>query len=583
MSEKTADDKEVPVSSVHLIAKADGVAVSSNALEVEDEFADLYISSGNREARVIQPPYDPRRLYQMVYENNALAQCVGAMEVNIDGTGHVVEPEDLDAKVEDDVNVPTFDAFFKEPYPGQSFVTQRRQMRRDTEATGNAYLEVIRNAQDEIVFVRPLDAITMRILKLEDPTPVKKKVNRGGKEIELTVNVRERAFAQKIGTKLIYFRQYGGSRDIDKETGRWNDAGRLPANKRGTEIIHFMVHKDINTPYGLPRWINQVPSVIGSRKAEELNLSFFDSGGIPPAIVFLTGGALSEDSRKMLIGLLSGAAKDKNRGAIVEAHSTSGSLDSAGSVKVQVERFGSEKQNDSMFEKYDDKCEKRTRSSFRLPPLFVGKAEDYSFATAFASYTIAETQVFKPERDEFDEVVNVTLMREIGVEGYVFRSMGLTVQNNELQMKGVELAAKHGAIDKDNLVTSVNELSNLSLRVAAKTDLIPDVTKQQPGAVAGAGLSGGSSTPGTAALVQKIDPVEIVELAHDWAVLAGVSPGVLKEDFSKDVLRERVSQLSPYDRNVFDNLIASKTYSAAYHDFEGSAELAGCASDICNH
>ena len=188
--------------------------------------------------------------------------------------------------------------------------------------------------------------------------------------------VRERSYVQKVGAEYIYFREFGSSRDINKKTGQWSDT-KLAVLERGNEIIHLIVNKAANSPYGVPRWINQVPSVIGSRGAEELNIDFFKSGGIPPAIVFIAGGYMGATVRKQLENIFNAPSNKSVRGAVVEVQPSGGSIDKENKPEIQVERFGESSKDDSMFETYDEKCERRTRKSFRLPPLFVGIYRDW--------------------------------------------------------------------------------------------------------------------------------------------------------------------------------------------------------------
>lgn len=463
--QKSMGQTSVQVTAIKKAEVAENAVLQSNAALPEDEFLAYYLGAEN-DANVIMPPYDLRRLTQLVQENNTLAQCIAAMEVNVDGTGYVIDkmgqnPNDV-GTVLDAVQSGMLD-FFSEPYPGVSFTTIRRQLRRDIETTGNAYLEVIRNPQDEIVFLRRVDSVMMRLVRLGEPELVKKKVRRNGKMTEINVSVRERRFVQKVMARLIYFKEFDCQRDLDKFTGKYAEKGtRLPANQRATEIIHFTCIEDVSTPYGLPRWISQIPSILGSRKAEIHNLEFFDSGGIPPVVVFLTGGGLTPQVRKQVEGVFAGT-NTKSRGAVVEVQPISGNLDSTGTAGVRVERFGAERQNDSMFEKYDAKCEERTRGSFRLPPLFVGKAQDYSFATAYASYVTAEAQVFVPERTEFDEQINVKLMKSMAPE-YLFRSLAMTVKDVEVQLKALTLLVTGMAIGPDALLEAVNEVTHLNAK-----------------------------------------------------------------------------------------------------------------------
>lgn len=454
-----------------------GGAIQANAFEPEDEYQQLYVGA-TRDQGVIQPPYTPRTLDRLAQENNALSPCIEAMVTNIDGTGYEFVSSDDEAEDdEDDNQIDALDDFFNQPWPGVSFTTIRKLVRRDMERTGNGYLEIIRNAQDDIVFVRHIDAKMMRMLRLDDAVPVTEKITRMGKEQSVTLMKRERRYCQLVnGVTLMYFKEFGSSRDLHKKTAVWAPAGqKLPAPQRATEIMHFTVLPDSHTPYGVPRWISQLPSVLGSRKAEEFNLEFFDNGGVPPVMILLQGGTLQAETRRALETMSSGEAKKNNRMQVLEVEPSGGSLDSTPQAKVTVERFGHDRTSDSMFEKYDERCEIRVRRGFRLPPIFVGQAADYTFATAFASYTVAEAQVFKPERDEFDELITMRLLKAMGYEDYKLRSKPLVIEDATLKLQGIEIALGMQSIEPADLVEAINEAAGTKLQVSKDAKTLDDI------------------------------------------------------------------------------------------------------------
>lgn len=453
-------------------AVLNGVAdVTSNAYQPEDEYQKLYIGQANDERSIIEPPYNLRTLHRLAQENNSLSPCVEAMVTNCDGTGYafhnLTEATEDDAE---DVKIKELEDFFAEPWPGQSFITQRKLLRRDFEQDGNAYLEVIRNAKDEIVFLRPIDSKMMRMVKLTPPVPVDKTVTRKGKEVTIKVATRERAFTQLVnGITLVYYKEFGSSRDLNKTTGAWSKpAERLPFVDRASEIIHFSCLPDAHTPYGIPRWINQLPSILGSRRAEEFNLEFFENGGVPPVMILLQGGILGAETRRVFEQAASTRAAKKNRTQIIEVEPTGGTINSPSSAKVTVERFGAERQSDSMFETYDFNCETRVRRAFRLPPIFVGQAQDYSFATAVASYSVAEAQVFQPMREEFDEIISIRLLPAMGYPGYKMRSKPLTIEDVTSKLKGIELAIGLNHVEPGDLLKSLNETCGTNLKLSEK-------------------------------------------------------------------------------------------------------------------
>jgi PBSX family phage portal protein len=453
-----------------------GGAIQPNAFETEDEYQQLYVGA-TRDQGIIQPPYNLRQLDRLSLDSNSLHPCIEAMVTNVDGTGYEFKADDEDPEdAHDDSRIYALKEFFDQPWPTMSFGTMRKNYRRQLERTGNGFFEVLRNAADEIVMLRLVDAKMMRLLRLDDAISVPTTVIRGGAKVTINVMTRERRYCQLVnGVSLMYFKEFGSKRDLHKKTAVWAQPGqRLPANMRATEIIHFTLIPDSHTPYGLPRWINQVPSVLGSRKAEEFNLDFFDNGGVPPVMIMLQGGVLGSQTRKAIEQMTSGEAKKNNRLRVIEVEPSGGGLNQpAPQARVTVERFGGDRTTDSMFEKYDERCEERVRRSFRLPPIFVGQSKDYNFATAFASYTVTEAQVFKPEREEFDEVFNMKVLPEMGYEGYIMRSLPLVIQDATLQLQGLEvIQTMADQVEPADIVKEVNKITGLTLKIA---DAAPDL------------------------------------------------------------------------------------------------------------
>lgn len=450
-----------------VVSKNAANTIQPNARELEDDYVSYYESGA--EHGLIRPPYDPKRLYQLTEQSNTLRPCISAMVTSIDGTGYEIERRD-GQKMEDadDNTVQPAHEFFEECAPMLSFRTLRQRVRRDAESIGWGCMEVVRNPRNEVVFCGYLEAKMMRIGRLDNPVQVAVKMKRGGKEQTFIHWRRERRFAQKVGEQLIWFAEYGASRQLDKFTGQWAENGQVvPIMRRATEVLYFGVEPDITTPYHVPRWITQVPSVIGQRKAEEFNLEYFTSGGIPPYLLIVTGGQLAEQT----VEALRNALNEKGAQAriqLVEAYATGGALDgSGGNVQVKVERFGGDRTGDQMFAEYDEDCEARIRKAFRLPPIMIGKSEDYNFASAHASYLVAEAQVFQPERDEFDEIITSTLLPELlgGSKDYVFRSKPISIVDASTQLDAISRALSTNRVDQEHAVTLLGEIAGLDFQI----------------------------------------------------------------------------------------------------------------------
>lgn len=512
----------------------------------------------------------------------------------------------------DPPDVAKLKAFWDEPYPGISFRTMREWLRNDLETTGNAYLEVIRDSKQRIALLNPMDAKLTRMIRHDDlPVAVTQKINRSGEpgdDQEVTILVHERRYVQIIGLNARFFKAYKATRNLNAQTGIWANESieQIQPQNLATEVLHFTVDRDVLTPYGIPRWINQMPSVMGSRKAEELNLEFFEHGGVPPVMVMIQGGTLSAYARKELTDYLSGAAKLKQRGVVMEIAPSDGDLNSSSQVKVTTEKFGDAVGNDSKFEKYDDKCTQRLRSAFRLPPLLIGLSSDYNYASSQTAYMVAEEQVFSIERNKFDEVINATIMKELDPDGvYKYKSKPMTAKFLDEQIKA--LATPNLKATGESLIEAVNNIAGMHLvfdpnaPVAAPAGAPPgggSEGKNMAGSGAGSGGattgagggSPGASSPGFGAgniskavvsvtksgKIRKLDHVFLVELAQDLADHRTGARTFLKSQV--DNMEALVSTFTPTLRLLIEDNIAQRV--AKTTTAEGTRDLFTCADVV---
>ena len=566
MSKYKIDSKpiEPTISFVQKVIKDDTYMVLSSAkTEMEDEFTSLYWTTSLQNNVLIQPPYNPKELKRLVYHNNILNQCVQAMEVNIDGTGFSIVGVEKD-KDPDSAEADTATSFFTEPYPGVSFTELRRLVRRDVESVGYGYLEAVRALDGTLAGVRYINNSHIRLVKLGDPELVKKVISRNGKDVSISLYERERRFQQKIGNFTKHYREFNSSRELNMLTGEWEKEGQpIDSKNRATELILFSADPDVSTPYSVPRWINVLPSVIGSRKAEEANLEFFDSGGMPPAIIFVQGGVLAKDASDQLRQYLTGQSKSRHRAVVVEALSSSGSLDSAGTVQVKVERFGTESTKDAMYANYDKAAEEKVRTAFRLPPMFLGKAADYNFATAMTSYMVAEAQVFQPEREEFDNIINRTLVKALGLKTVKFQSNPIRLKDVATQLKLLELAKD--VVEGDGWVESVNNMSDGTLKYKEPPPPPPAVPQTFPK---------DSNVVNIGQAKKEEGALEVFTMASQYAAIEGLNSSQHSENFSeveKEEILSSVKKLEGNDLEAFQKCLSQIIFGRTSPDLESLA------------
>lgn len=430
---------------------------------------------------VIAPPYDPETLAVLFENSSSLRQNVDAYVTNIDAFGHRFEPViDLDAsdvdqrianamiverqrrradpRFRDDPAVQGMPAtpapeevaakkaevievmrlersrletFFEFCCVDVSFVTLRRRTRQDIEVMGNGYWEVLRDGGGEIVQLVYLPGFTMRLLPLELEL-VDVDVNLKISEIAFdTMKVRRRfrRYVQVFEQQVVYFKEFGDPRVLSRKTGRFfrsmdeleaNDATDGPA----TEVLHFKLH-NARSSYGIPRWIGNLLSVLGTRQAEEVNYLYFENKSVPPLALLVSGGRLSAQSIPRIESYIENHIKGKrnfHKILILEAEPPSGGIDHTGRMKIELRPLTNAQHTDALFEKYDERNHDKVGQSFRLPRLLRGDIRDFNRSTGDSALSFAEMQVFQPEREEFDFIVNRKLLADMGIRFWRFRS-----------------------------------------------------------------------------------------------------------------------------------------------------------------
>ena len=154
---------------------------------------------------------------------------------NVDGYGHDIVPIDTvegDQESEDKKSLELVQDLFNDPNGDESMITLRQKLRRDREVTGNGYIEIIRNLNDEPTLMFWMDAKKTRLCPLDKkPTAIKISVTRGGNRIEISSEKRFRRFAMitqsmgmtRSGTspQLRYFKEFGDPRRMNALTGKY--------------------------------------------------------------------------------------------------------------------------------------------------------------------------------------------------------------------------------------------------------------------------------------------------------------------------------------------------------------------------
>lgn len=322
--------------------------------------------------------------------------------------------------------------FFKFCCVDESFTSLRRKTRFDHELLGNAYWEILRDASGAIVQFVYVPGFTVRLLPADKaPLRVPMRVMTTAITYDVvSVARRFRRYVQVVENHTVFFKQFGDKRTVSAKTGKLyiNEAALEAAEGSegpvipATEIIHWKIHSP-RSAYGVPRWVGNLLSVLGSRQAEEVNFLYFQNKSVPPLAVLVSGGRLAKDSLEQIKNHIAQNIRGKanfHKILLLEAAPASGATisgaGSSGVTRIELKPLTSAIEKDALFQNYDVRNAEKVGQSFRIPKLLRGDIDNFpGRATAEAALGFAETQVFAPEREDFDWHINRTILSEMQI------------------------------------------------------------------------------------------------------------------------------------------------------------------------
>jgi len=476
-----------------------------------EDLTEAFAASG-----ALCPPYDPEALCLLLEHSNSLRQNVDAYATNIDGFGHRFDPaidfeaDDADQRVANAIYLeraaardrgeldpasslePTSDevaarkrelqqlarverarleSFFDFCCFDHSFVDLRRRTRQDLEVCGNAFWEVLRDGRGEVARLVYVPSFTVRLLPLDrSPTEVEDRIRVSPVSLDtVTMRHRLRRYVQIQGTDRVFFKSFGDPRVVSRRTGQVFDTAEALADVdasdgAATELLHFAIHSP-RSPYGVPRWVGTLLSVLGSRQMEEVNFLYFENKSVPPLALLVSGGRLSDASVPRIERFIEENLKGKaNFHKVLILEAEGGGTGDQARAKIELRPLTDAQQHDALFQVYDERNIDKVGSAFRLPRLLRGESKDFNRATAESALRFAEDQVFQPERDEFDFLMNRRLLADMGIRFWRFRSQTPVTRDPERMTEMVEKLVRVGVLTPEEGRALAGDIFNREFR-----------------------------------------------------------------------------------------------------------------------
>lgn len=439
--------------------------IDLTADEADEKIREIILEEGGgaREKLKQKVAKDHKRLKRIIRKRRKSRKQVEEPE----GDPHGISDEEVEAKREEleramAEELQQLRNLFEYISVDDPFIQMRQDSRTDEEITGNTYWEILRDKAKNIAGIRRGEAETFRISPLTDWVEIKE--NRRTGILKFEEHPMDRQFRKYVqidrrGMRLTWFKELGDPRRMSARNGRFLDEGGKDAEgrqeleegeKEANELLHFRQFSK-GTPYGRPRWIGVMLEVLGIRQAAEVNYDIFHNKMIPPMVIMVSGGKMG----KLVEDRLARHIEDNVRGArnyhrilVLEAEPSSGASnipgEGRGTVRIHLEPLTQHQPKDALFQNYTEQNTERVESAYRLPKLFLGRTKDFNRATAQTAKEVAEEQVFAPERDEFDAIINKRIVRPMGIKFWEFRSKGVPIRNAWDMMEMAIEATKHG-------------------------------------------------------------------------------------------------------------------------------------------
>jgi hypothetical protein len=231
---------------------------------------------------------------------------------------------------------------------------------------------------------------------------------------------------------------------------------RLQTPGRGwarNELLVWKLYSSESRDYGMPRDAAMTLDYLADKLAGESNVSFFDSSGTPPTILFVQGEESKDGKGRVtfkvpretsdrIAATLKSDAGHRHRVAIIPVPPGTATKD----VKL-----GEVSDRDVGFTQFRADITGRTIGAFRLQPVFIAALGDAGRYTAEVQRAITLEQLFDPEQRRYEARIGETLLRELGFGHLRLDFRRLAVEDDAHRRESANQLAEAGTITRREL------------------------------------------------------------------------------------------------------------------------------------
>jgi|GEM_PF-571276 len=554
MSEHESDDQKVSVN-------VEGIGGGSGALSKAENSTQLAERRIQRLGKGIKPPYNPDRLASFLELNETHATAVRKKARYEVGFGFDIVPqEDVEPDEASDEERETVTQFWRGrdsrwltgPHQSAEPTTPeevKELARQDYHSIGWACLEILANAEGEPVGLAHVPANTVRVRKPQSGEEDERAIGHDApKDFEARgyVQIRDgrRRFFGVAGDR--YRGQgEGDSREplfVDKKNG---DVVRGSAeeldNGPANELIFIRNPSPLEQEYGIPDWVSAIRTISADEAAKDYNREFFDNDTIPRLVIKVTGGELTEESKKDLKQMLHGLREESHRTVVLEVEKFQQQLDE--DVEIELEPLGQGISEEMDFREFREKNEHEIAKVHEVPPLLIGVTETSNRSNSQEQVRDFATNVIAPEQHKFAErLYQIIHQQAFGVSDWTieYELRGADQPKEEAAIARQKIQAVRGAIPVNRALEMIGEDPLPDDHEVDGDTLVSQVGQDPTG-----GQPNGGRPGGDAAVDAHCPPPENKIGERDWA-------DVEADLAQKDPLEQTQFSSSNLDEGLYD-------------------------------
>lgn len=339
--------------------------------------------------------------------------------------------------------------------------------RQDYHSIGWCCLEILSNAAGDPVGLAHVPANTVRVRKPSTADEDERVVDHDAPSEDL----KARGYVQIRHGRQRFFgvagdRYRGQGEDdsrepvfVDRETG---DVARGSAealdNPPANELIFVRNPSPLEQEYGVPDWVSAIRTISSDEAAKDYNREFFANDTIPRMAIKVTGGELTEDSRRDLQQMLYGLREESHRAVILEVEKFQAQLDQE--VEIEIEPIGQGISEEMDFRLFREKNEHEIAKVHEVPPILIGVTETSNRANSKEQVREFATDVVAPEQHKFAErLYQIIHQKALSITDWTieYELRGAEQPKEDAEVARRKIQAVNGAIPINRALEMIGE------------------------------------------------------------------------------------------------------------------------------